>query len=184
MKHENYEDKINQGCLHEMRCPWCFSAGPFNIACKTWVEMHDDGSEKHEDLNHDDDSNAQCLNHPCDWHGTVGNLHFAFEMIERIKSKAIPTGIPTISQATFDTFLRDVRRDHTLVADDFAVDLEKKNPILLKAITEIADTMGVVAEKDPEVNDARSNALLGAFCAAKILYNQDEIDQLEAVEES
>jgi hypothetical protein len=182
MKHEDYEDKVNENCLAQMRCPWCFSAGPFNIVCKTWVEMHDNGSEKHEDLDHDADSNARCLNHPCEWHGTVGDLYFAFELIERMKADVI-TGVPVITEKTLEIFLRDVKKDFTIVADEFGGFLQKKNPILLEAIKYIAMTMERLAKADPESNDAKSNALLGAFCAVKIIYNQVEVDQVDAVKE-
>ena len=180
---KEFEDKINKNCLLEMRCPRCFSAGPFNIVCVTEVEMHDDGSEKHGVLDHDNDSHARCLSHPCRWSGTVGQMHEAFEILERLRSSVI-TEVPVVTKETFDTFLRDVKKDFTLVTESFGELLEKKNPILLHAITDIAKTMGELAEKDPDVRDARSNALLGALCAVKLLYNQDEVDQLEAAREA
>lgn len=182
MKHENFEDKVNQNCLHQLRCPWCFSAGPFSIICITEVEMHDNGSEKHGDLDHDDNSNALCRNHPCEWSGTVGEMRLAFEILERMR-KNIITGVPTITKSTFELFLRDVKKDFTLVTETFSEFLQKENPILLDMIQYIAMTMEALAEGDPDVRDAKSNALLGAFCAVKLLYNQDEANQLEAARE-
>lgn len=92
--------------------------------------------------------------------------------------------IPVVTKETFDTFLRDVKKDFTLVAESFSEFLEKKNPILLQAIMHVAKTMEDLAKEDLSIHDARSNALLGAFCAIKLLYNQSETDQLEAMKEA
>jgi hypothetical protein len=183
LKHENFEDKINQNCLEGMRCPNCLSAGPFNIVCETWVEMHDDGSEKHEDLDYDDDSHARCLVYPCEWHGTVGQMRLAFRVIERVKEDIL-SGMPIVTKATYETFARDVQRDFTLVADDFARIIAKKNPILLEAIQSVADISHSAVEEKPDEIDIRSISLISAFFAIKLLYSQDEVDQLEAAREA
>ena len=50
----------NTNCLMGFRCPDCGSEGPFRIEGSSVFEVHDDGTEGHEDVNWDGTSNCWC----------------------------------------------------------------------------------------------------------------------------
>jgi len=52
----------NSNCLVGMKCPVCFSEGPFRIVMSSWFDLYDDGTDGHGDTDWDDDSNCQCKN--------------------------------------------------------------------------------------------------------------------------
>jgi hypothetical protein len=59
----------NVNILEGMRCPECKSDGPFKIQAKSIFTVYDEGTEDHEDVEWEDDSDCQCIE--CDHAGTV-----------------------------------------------------------------------------------------------------------------
>ena len=52
----------NSNCLAGMKCPNCFSEGPFRIVMSSWFLLYDDGTDGYEDTEWGDESNCQCKN--------------------------------------------------------------------------------------------------------------------------
>lgn len=60
----------NENCLAGIRCLNCGSEGPFKIHCMSWFEVHDDGTEGHEEVEWHDGSSCLCI--MCSCLSTVG----------------------------------------------------------------------------------------------------------------
>jgi hypothetical protein len=59
----------NVNILEGMRCPECKREGPFKISATSLFTVYDDGTDDHEDVEWDDNSDCQCTY--CDHSGTV-----------------------------------------------------------------------------------------------------------------
>jgi hypothetical protein len=71
----------NVNILEGMRCPECKSEGPFKISATSRFTVYDDGTDGHEDVEWDDDSDCECDN--CDHSGTVKD--YIIKQIEAAK---------------------------------------------------------------------------------------------------
>ncbi|MHB8408285.1 MAG: hypothetical protein ACYDHY_09405 [Acidiferrobacterales bacterium] len=67
----------NRNCLEGMACPECGSGQPFRITVSTTVEMWDNGTESHGDVEYYDDAYCQCV--MCSHSGKVVNFRLTEE---------------------------------------------------------------------------------------------------------
>jgi hypothetical protein len=78
----------NENCLVGMQCPKCEQCESFGISVRTIVEMFDNGSGDHQDLEYDDDDWAECTS--CNYEGTVGTFKEGYRAVQKAKAKAGP----------------------------------------------------------------------------------------------